>query len=236
MRIFKTKKGVGTSTISDIFAIIAFFIFLIVIIFLVSSDANKSRASVTIEEAKTDHSLTLLNSLRTPINTTDGRNITFGEYLAEVADSLNCDEYSKMSSDQQTDLFAKDTEEMDNVMKQMGDFFTKLNFEESKPCLKVKYQDLPICSEVLNPVVRPATAPKCDYNIVCSNYYLLKIMLLNSKFDKQCSQSVITSREKQTISIIFPTRKKFKVEAELEYLGESVFSNQQTMQIRAQSI
>jgi len=114
MKLCKSKKGIGTSVIVDVFMLLAYFIIFVLVIFIISR--VDSRTEVRNEALTIDYNLELINGLRTPITLEGPRTITFADYLAEYADRPLCDENGRAVIDK----------DFDSVMMQMEPYFNHL--------------------------------------------------------------------------------------------------------------
>ncbi len=136
MKISKSKKGIGTSVITDVFALLAYFVFFIIVIILIVSTNTKSKAEVDVQSLKADYSLELLNVLRAPVTLEDGRTLMFAEYLGKVADEDEC--ISKVEAGRYP--VAEKPEFFDSVMEEIRPYIQKLDSEGA--CLSVFYPSL----------------------------------------------------------------------------------------------
>jgi hypothetical protein len=119
MKLFKSKKGLGTSVIADVFALLAYFIFFIIVVLLIAYSGEKSKADVRAEALKVDYNLELLNGLRTPMTLGDGTNMTFAEYLSKYADTPLCNPDGTANTAEYKNFY-------DTVMPQMKPYFEHL--------------------------------------------------------------------------------------------------------------
>jgi hypothetical protein len=187
MKLIKSKKGDMTSVISDVFALLAYFIFFIIIIILITNTGTQARTEVEVQKIRIDYNVALLNGLKTPIELgfpEGNRTITFADYLSETADAPECDPnkgitITKTILDNYEIVF-------DNVTQQMNPYFGQLLKMES--CMTIK---------ILN-------ASKCDI-------YDATIYQIGLKED--CYE---TRGQKKTVAEIkFPTRDRKIVEVAL---------------------
>jgi len=90
MKIFTSKKGVGTSVAVDILALLAYFIFFIVVLIVISLPMGlQSKAQFNTASLETDFEMQLLNFLRTSIMLENKEIVTVAEHIANFVDACN---------------------------------------------------------------------------------------------------------------------------------------------------
>lgn len=161
MKLSESKKGSVESVITDVFALLAYFVFFIIAVYLVSSSGNQSNAQVDSEAVKVDFSMELLNGLRTPVTTTENgieKNMTFADYLADYADNILCETINYAQCDQT--CIQRNAEA---AVQQLEPFFNHL-LAEGNACVTVNFSsDCNYPNQILPNIVEQKN--KCNREI-----------------------------------------------------------------------
>ena len=142
------KKGTWTSVITDVFAVFAYFIIFIIVLFFISDSDLRSKKTVSTEELKVDLNMELLDGLRTPIDSEvpDARGfpihvtMSFAEYIAQFADCNPEDKPSIATAD----WVQSQEHDLEYVLGQMEPFFSYL--KGSSTCFRLESPNAGQCS------------------------------------------------------------------------------------------